>query len=462
MEKKANRKTNQALFDVRAGEWTELLLTAAPLFLALFTFWVFKPLKRGLFLGYYKAHPLTLFGWTLSGAETEQLAKVANVGGAYLLMVLLAWLGYRFKRREVVAGLSVVAMILTTFFAFAADAPSAWRVWAFYIFSDLFNTTSLVLFWAFVNDAFTAERATRLYGLIGLGGVLGGLAGSSVVRWGVPGLGREAVLWLCVPLLLLLGFFGLLVLSRSEFGARPAVRREDCEVDCSTGEAWALFRSSRYLTGLALLVVCYEIVSSVADFQFGATVERMISEPLRRDALFAMVGQIQSLTAIVMQFFLTGLVMRKLGVGTALLVLPAALLVGTLGYLAVPTLLFAIILSVSDNSLSYSINQTAKETLYIPLGPMVKNTIKTCIDVLIQRFAKVLGIAVNLAIVPFRATSGLRWISLVSVVVLVIWVVIVRFVGRRFEDMTRKAETQWQQWQQAQNTRIKEEIKGEI
>lgn len=63
-----------------------------------------------------------------------------------------------------------------------------------------------------------------------------------------------------------------------------------------------------------------------------------------------------------MQLFLTSLVMRKLGVGAALLVLPVAPLVGTLGYLAVPTLLFAVILSVSDNSLSYSINQTAKET----------------------------------------------------------------------------------------------------
>lgn len=97
---------------------------------------------------------------------------------------------------------------------------------------------------------------------------------------------------------------------------------------------------------------------------------------------------------------------------------------------------------------------------------MVKNRIKTRIDVLIQRCAKVLGIAVNLAIIPFRATAGLRWISLVSVVVLVVGVVVVRFVGRRFEDMTSRAEAQWQQWQNAQNAqnaRISgEEIKCEI
>ena len=140
------------------------------------------------------------------------------------------------------------------------------------------------------------------------------------------------MLWLCVPVILLLGFAWRRLLNRSEFGKRPAVKREDSQIDWRMGEAWGLFRSSRYVTSLAVLVVCYEIVSSVTDFQFSATVEQMISEPLRRDAFFGMLGQAQSLIAIVMQLLLTGLVMRRSGVGAALLVLPAALLMGTLGY----------------------------------------------------------------------------------------------------------------------------------
>lgn len=443
-----NLKINKlsALFDVREGERAEVLLTAAPLFLALFTFWIFKPIKRGLFLGYYKANPLSLLGWPLSGAETEQLAKVANVGAAYLLMLLLAWLGYRFQRREVVIGLTLAATILTAFFSFSTGDPSALTVWAFYIFGDMFNTTALVLFWAFASDAFTADRAKRLYGLIGLGGVLGGLAGSSVVRWGVTQMGRETMLRMCIIMLALIAVFSLVILRRAGIGARPAVMREDCQVDCSARESWALFRSSRYLVAIAVLVICYEIASSVVDFQFSATIEETIADPLRRDAFFGAIGQLQSLTAIFMQLLLTGLVMSRFGVGTALLVLPSAMLLGTLGYLAAPTLLFAAVMSISDNSMSYSINQTAKEALYIPLGPMVRNTIKNFIDVLIQRFAKVIGVAVNLAVVPFRATTGLRWISLVSLVVLIVWVVTVRFTGRRFEELAALAEAQWRQW----------------
>ena len=189
MEPKPHNKNRVGLFDVRPGEWREILLTAIPLFLSLFTFWIFKPLKRGLFLSYYKGHPLTLFGWTLSGAETEQLAKVVNVGGAYLLILLLAWIGYRFIRRDVALVLTGVSALLTACFAYVADAPSAGIVWTFYLFSDLFNATSLVLFWAFVNETFTADRGTRLYGLIGLGGVLGGAGGRFGRALGRAGIG---------------------------------------------------------------------------------------------------------------------------------------------------------------------------------------------------------------------------------------------------------------------------------
>ncbi len=87
----------------------------------------------------------------------------------------------------------------------------------------------------------------------------------------------------------------------------------------------------------------------------------------------------------------------------------------------------------------------------MPLGPMARNTIKTCIDVLIQRFAKVLGVALNLAVVPFRAPAGLRWISLVSLVILAVWVLVARFTGRRFDELAAKADAQWRQWRQLQD-----------
>lgn len=437
-------------YGLQPGDGKTIFLLALPLFFSLTIFWVLKPIKRGLFLSYYKAHPLTLFGWQLTGAETEQLAKVSNVGAAYLLMLLMAWLGYRFRRQEVILFLSSLSALLLIVFALNMHSTSALVPWGFYNFGDMFNTAALVLFWAFVNDSSTSDQALRRYGLIGLGGVLGGLAGSSFVRWGVLALGRETIVLLCLIPLGAMTAIGVYLLRQSELGKRPAVKREDCAVDCSTGEAWTLFKNSKYLLSLAVLVICYEVVSSIADFQFGATIERTITEPLQRDAFFGAVGQWQSVAAIFVQVFLTGFVMRRFGIGIALLVLPMAMLMGTLGYLALPSLIFATLLSASDNSMNFSINQAAKEALYVPLSPVVRSVIKTCNDVLVQRCAKVLGVLINLILVPFRNIIDLRWLSLVSLLTLVGWLMVVRFVGRRFETMSKQTENSWKKWADTQ------------
>jgi ATP:ADP antiporter, AAA family len=444
------RKKLGATFGLQPGDSWAILLLSLPLFFSLTIFWVLKPIKRGLFLSYYKAHPLTLFGGLLSGAETEQLVKISNVVAAYLLMLLLAWVGYRFQRRTVILALaSLSALLLLVFALNLNDAPPV-VIWGFYIFGDMFNTASLVLFWAFVNDSSSSDQAVRRYGLIGLGGVLGGLAGSSLVRWGIVPLGRETIVLLCLIPLVLMTLIGLYLLRQAGMGQRPAVTREDCAVDCSTGEAWTLFRNSRYLLSLAALVICYEVVSSIADFQFGATVERTITEPLRRDAFFGAVGQGQSLIAILVQLFLTSYIMRRFGVGVALLALPLAMLIGTTGYLALPSLLFATLLSISDNSMNFSINQAAKEALYVPLSPVVRTVIKTCNDVLVQRCAKVLGVLLNLILVPFRTMIDLRWLSLVSLLMLLGWLFVVRFVGRRFATMSKQTENSWKKWADTQ------------
>jgi ATP:ADP antiporter, AAA family len=126
------------------------------------------------------------------------------------------------------------------------------------------------------------------------------------------------------------------------------------------------------------------------------------------------------------------------------------MLIGTTGYLALPSLLFATMLSISDNSMNFSINQAAKEALYVPLSPVVRTVIKTCNDVLVQRCAKVLGVLLNLILVPFRTMIDLRWLSLVSLFVLLGWLFVVRFVGRRFATMSRQTESSWKKWADTQ------------
>ena len=60
-------------------------------------------------------------------------------------------------------------------------------------------------FYAFLNDSVTPEAAKRLYGLIGLGGVVGGVFGSSFVRIWIDELKTSVWLWICFGIALVIG-----------------------------------------------------------------------------------------------------------------------------------------------------------------------------------------------------------------------------------------------------------------
>ena len=137
------------------------------------------------------------------------------------------------------------------------------------------------------------------------------------------------------------------------------------------------------------------------------------------------------------QLFLTSLVMTRFGVGVALLVLPMAILAGSTGFLVLPILWTGSLLNTSDNGFSYSINQSAKEALYVPTSQEEKYKAKAFIDMFVQRFAKAVAVVVSLGITAvFQDFSSVRWLSLFTIAVIALWLVAARYAGRRFREMT--------------------------
>ena len=84
--------------------------------------------------------------------------------------------------------------------------------------------------------------------------------------------------------------------------------------------------------------------------------------------------------------------MSRLGVGVALLFLPIAVLAGSMGFTVLPILWVGSSLNTVDNAFSYSINQSAKESLYVPTTRDEKYKAKAFIDMFVQRFAKAVAV----------------------------------------------------------------------
>ena len=141
-----------------------------------------------------------------------------------------------------------------------------------------------------------------------------------------------------------------------------------------------------------------------------------------------------------MQFFLVSLIMKRFGIVVALLVLPVAVTFSSVTFFAVPTLYVASLLQISDNGLNYSIQQTARETLYVVTTPDEKYKARAFTSMFVQRLAKGLSI---LAVLGLGLLSvPIRYLSVITIAVAVLMIACGVYAGRTFN---RKSELEEQE-----------------
>lgn len=433
----SERRLLGAVGAVHREEWPFALLMFTYVFLVIGTFWILKPLKKGLFIEHYDANGFVLAGRHFQAAEAELLAKVLNMGVAIIAVAVFTWLARRFRRDRLTAILMLFFIAADLAYAQLLGTPGPATVWSFYLFGDLFSTLMVATFFAFLNDSVTPEAAKRLYGFVGLGAVLGGVVGSSVLGVLIASLRAPTWLYACaavgVVVVVVAVAAGRLVQPCA--GASATVS-EDAPRRNPAIEGAALVLRSPYLLSIAAIVGLYEIVSTVMDFQFTSTVSHFLDGDAIATHL-SRVFAVTNLASMLVQFFLTPLVMQTWGLGVALLILPATTGAGSLAFLALPSLWIGSLLNTADNAFSYSINQSAKEALYVPTSEDEKYKAKAFIDMFVQRAAKAVAVGLSLGLGWwFHDFSSLRWSSLVTLALIAVWVVAARTAGRGYPGAT--------------------------
>ncbi len=431
----------RAVLDIRRQELPLALLMFSYFFLVITTFWILKPIKKAIFIQHYDQSGFELFGAMLKASQAELVAKVLNMGVAFVAVVVFTWLARRFVRQQLTHIFSLLFAGGFIVYAFLLSGAGDWTVWTFYLFGDLFSTVMVATFFAFLNDAVAPAAARRIYGLIVLGGVTGGVFGTSFVRLWIENLDFASWMWICLGIAGAISGVAALAGKRipDDKPSPPPERKpptHSSDEDNPAVEGARLVFRSRYLLSIVAMVALYEIVSTVLDFQFTETVAHYLDG----DAIgkhFSTVYAITNATSLIVQIFLTGVLMGRFRLTMSLMVLPAAVLAGSGAFLALPSLWVGSSLNTVDNALNYSINQSAREALYTPTTRAEKYRAKAFIDMFVQRFAKALAVGVSLGVTMVFAHFGsLRWLSLFTIAVVIVWIIAARYAGLRFHELT--------------------------
>jgi HEAT repeat protein len=125
-------------------------------------------------------------------------------------------------------------------------------------------------------------------------------------------------------------------------------------------------------------------------------------------------------------------------VGSALFIVPTAILMGSAGVLVLGTIVAAAAMKASDQVLRYSIDNTTVELLYLPVPAAHTFRVKSFIDTVVYRFGDAAG---GMMVLLFAAVLG--WspvqMSLVAVVFIGAWLAAAYVTRRQYVENLRES-----------------------
>jgi AAA family ATP:ADP antiporter len=252
---------------------------------------------------------------------------------------------------------------------------------AFFVWASVFNLFVVSLFWSLMSELWSNDEATRIYGVISAGGTAGALTGPLVTGALVHYLNPPDLL-LVSAALLSAALIASLVLRRLHPAAAGA---EAVPAGGGILDGAARVAASPYLGRIALFVFLANVVGTFFYLEQSRLVGAEIADGVGRVSFFASRDLAVSVVTLLIEIFGTAQVLKRFGVGAALLALPIAA-TAAIGVLSVhPVLMAVAAVMVAERVLAFSMANPAIKVLYtlVPAGDKYKA--QNFIDTVIYR-----------------------------------------------------------------------------
>jgi ATP:ADP antiporter, AAA family len=422
--------------DVREHETAALVASCAYFFFVLSAYYVIRPVRDEMGVA--------------GGVENLAWLFTGTLVGMLLVHPLFTALVARFPRRRFVPLiyrffiLNLVAFFLV--FGAAGTGQAVWVGRVFFVWTSVFNLFVVSVFWSFMTDLYRPVQSQRLFGLVAVGGTLGAILGSTITSALVPWLGPVNLLLVSALLLELAaraaraldGQEASLVRDAHLEGAAPAGGEDDGIIGGGVLDGIRHVARSPYLLGIAALMLLFTIASTFLYFQQAAIVARVFEgDRPARTQLFANIDLAVNVLTLVTQVFLTGRLLRWLGVGLSLAFLPLMSLIG-FGILgSAPVLAVLVVFQVLRRAGTFAIQRPAREVLYTVLPRADKYKAKNFNDTFVYRVGDQLGAWSYTAIAWLGL--GLAGLAFTMVPLSAVWLLLALWLGGRYRRLLTEA-----------------------
>ncbi len=285
-----------------------------------------------------------------------------------------------------------------------------WVLPVIYIGYDVFNFLMIVCFWQFATSIMDQRKAKRMIGIVGSGGIVGGILSGFGIRLAAPLIGTPNLIY-AYAIFQLLALAVFLILLRRNAAAAAGAGISQSPGTTDRRHASGLFRNVPHLKYMAILSAALVLSLTLIDYQFKA----ILRDTLQNDELAGFMGMflgISGVVALLVQLLVSGRVMAKFGVITALLVFPIVLATGSFGLLALPVLGMAVALKGSDKVVGDTLYASVSQFIMFPIRQEWRAKAKGFMDGIVRNGAKGLAAVCLLLFTQLLAVEQLSYIVL--------------------------------------------------
>lgn len=358
------------------------------------------------------------------------------------IVALYGWVVSRVQFRKLVP--SVYLFFASTFVVFFLAVKSSQDAVlvdkAFYLWVSVFALFHTSVFWSFMADTFNKEQAGRLFSVIAAGMSIGAIVGPIISALIVGQIGVNAMmlvsavmLILPIPLITYLGRLKVTELNNDQL----VLDNEKAKIGGNPMGGFVEFFKNPYLLGIGVFLILYTGIGSFIYLELKNLLVDYSRE--ERATLYSYRDAITNTITFVMAFFITGRIVPKLGMPTALAAVPVIIILGMLVLAFSPILMVAMGLWITRSAGNYGLTRPSREMLFTKVDKESRFKSKPVIDIVAYRGGDVImgwfftGLTQGLGL-------GMAAVAMVGAGIAALWALVGVMLGRAFERMPNPSE----------------------
>ena len=407
--------------------------------------------------GYYVIRPIRDEIGASSGLENLPWMFTATLIAILIANALFSAIVARMSRRRFipiayrffVANLIIFFVLMRTM----SPAQQPWIGRTFFVWLSVSNLFVVTVFWAFMTDLFSNEQGRRLFGFISIGGAIGGIAGPIITASLVRRIGAPNLLLISGAMFELAAecvrFFpadfrtvgeGTSFLGTTTSSPAAPRGREEAPIGGSLWSGITHICRSPYLFGLFAFIMLYSLTSTWAYFQQSDLAGHGIQNRAARTAFFAKLDLSVNTLELLGLLFLTGRLLKTIGVTLTLLLMPMLSLLGFVFIGVTPLLGVLAVFQVLRRATTFAFMRPAREVLFTVLKREDKYKAKSVIDTFAYRVGDQIGAWTYGGLHALGLT--IRSTSFIAVPIVAGWCALTAWLGRRQAVLAQARDAQ--------------------